>query len=178
MDFQPYTQPQSTEEKTLLAKSLFEELKQMWDAKDMVNWYEGKMLYYFNKFRLYSYLYGEPTSQSAFYAEVDIPISTAQFKAANYDFYVVKHGFTFKQLRDANTKKLNRAIQYCQTKTKEEMLEVIKDAKRREMGLRDFLINLGAPDLWCVHTKKHKESQEVEICDECHKKVNGKHPKK
>ena len=105
----------------------------------MAGWYMGKQLYYFDKFGLQNYLFGKAMSKNAFYGEIDIPISTVAYHTALYGFYVVKHGFSFEELKNSTARKLHRAIPYLQEKPKEKVAEAIELAKRETMGLMDFI---------------------------------------
>lgn len=163
------TEPKSTLQKTKLARKLYDELVDLRDAKDVANWAEGEILYLLSKYGLHNYVFGNTKTRAAFYREIDIPVSTASFKIAIYEFFVVKHGLTFKQLQKANTKKLHRAIQYLRDADKDRVEEVVDLAEREKQSLGDFLVSIGAPDRWCVH--QDKEKVEVEVCKECHKQV-------
>lgn len=167
-------QPVLITEKTKLAKEIYEEFKKMRDSKDMINWYEGKMLYFFDKYDLYDFLFGEIISKNAFFSEIDTPRSTFEFKRKLYEFYVVQEGFTFKTLQHANTKKLHRALPFIQGKSKKEIKKVIDLAEREKESLSDFLAMIGAtPEGYCVH--EERDSVVVEKCKKCGKILGSDH---
>ena len=139
MDFQEITTPKSSLEKTKLARKIYNEIKSLREIRDMAGWYMGKQLYFFDKFGLQNYLFGKAMSKNAFYGEIDIPISTVAYHIALYEFYVVKNGFTFEELKNSTARKLHRAIPLLQEKSKEKITEAVGLAKRETMGLMDFL---------------------------------------
>lgn len=163
--------PKSTEEKIKLAKKLYQELQEIASIKDGINWYQGKILYFFNEFELYDYLHGKALSKKAFYSEIDIPYSTVQFKSELYEFYIIKHKFSFKELQNANTKKLHRALKYVKTKPRTFIKKVIDLAEREKQSLSDFLINVGMKENYCLH--QHKIEGKVVRCEDCGKVING-----
>src|SRR3990167_1888052 len=114
-------EPKTEQEKVKLSRKLYEELKGLRDFKDKTNWIEGQILYLFEKFNLKDFLFGKALSKAAFYAEIDVPVSTAQFKTDIYEFYVIKHGFKIEELLNANTKKLHRAIAFVRDWDKEKI---------------------------------------------------------
>lgn len=161
-------EPKTEQEKQRLAKNLYEELKHTQEIKDKVSWIEGKILFYYEKFGLHNYLFGKPATRTSFYAEIDIPTSTVAFKRSIYEFYVEKHGFSIDELKNANTKKLFRALTYIKDYSKEKVKEVIGLAEREKLSLSDFLVSLGAPEKYCV---SHKPTT-VEKCKDCGKTLH------
>lgn len=161
-------EPKSTKEKTELARKLIKEFQEIRETKDKASWYEGRLLYYFKKFGLRNYLYGKTLSNNAFYAEIDIPASTAEQKIDIYSFYVVENGFKIEDLMESDTRKLHRAIIYIRDKSKDEIKEAVEKAKRGLMSFTDYLISLGAEDKFCVH---EPESKEVKVCKKCGKTI-------
>jgi len=162
------TEPQTQSEKERLAKDLYEELRRTQEIKDKVSWIEGKILFYYEKFGLHNHLFGKPATRASFYAEIDIPTSTVAFKRSIYEFYVDKHGFSIEELKEANTKKLFRALTYIKDYKKEKVKEVIEMAEREKLSLSDFLVMLGAPEKYCV---THKPTT-VEKCKDCGKTLH------
>lgn len=170
--FEKIPEPKTERSKTFLAKKLYEEFKSIRDAKDRANWEEGRLLYFFEKYDLQNYLFGKPQSKKAFYTEIDVPLSTAAFKVSIYDFYVVQNGFSYKDLKDANTKKLHRAIPFIRGKAKDEIRTVIGYAEREREGLNDFLALIGGKDQYnCTH--EHTRAVTQDVCGDCGKKIKG-----
>jgi hypothetical protein len=165
---QKIKEPQSSLKKTELAKELYEELKEIRDTKDKANWLLGRIIYFFDKHNLYNYLFGKATSKKAFWAELDIPLSTADFYQRLYEFWVVEKEFKYDDLKNANTKKLHRAIPYVRDRKKEDLVEVIELAEREKMGLNDFMVSVGAPDSLCEHEVENKN---IKVCKKCGKNL-------
>lgn len=172
-DLSKIKEPQSTLEKTKLAKKLYEEYKSIRDTKEMVSWYQAKLIYFLDKFKLHNYLFGKSMSRSAFYGEIDIPLSTANFLNSLYAFYIVKQGFTFDEVKDAALRKLHRALPYLHEKNKEEIKEAVELAKRETLSLSDYLISLGRPENYCVHEPEFIVEKRQKICSKCGKKIGN-----
>ena len=164
---QQIKEPKSTKEKTKLARELYQQFNEIRTTKDVANWFEGKILYYFDKFGLHNYLFGKAMTKKAFYAEIDVPPSTVAFKRDIYEFYIVRHKFTFEDLRKANTKKLHRALTYIREFPKEKVKEIVDLAEREKQSLSDFLINCGAKDKFCVH--EETQNKNIKVCKLCGK---------
>lgn len=132
-------EPNSSLGKTKLARELYEEMKQIREMRDAAGWYFGKILYYFDKYKLHNYLFGKALSKNAFYAEIDIPHSTVSYYIALYEFYVVDNQIDFKLLRNSATRKLHRAISFLKGKSKNKIIEAIELAKKETLSLSDYL---------------------------------------
>ena len=131
-------EPESISEKKKLARQLHEELKKIMAKKKETNWEEGKILYYFDHYKLYDFLMKGHISKFIAWKEMGIPPSTAQFKISLYSFYIVQHHFSLEELNGASEKKLHRAIPLIKDKPKEAIGMVIREAKKSEVRLEEF----------------------------------------
>ncbi len=171
MTFDKIAKPASSLAKSKLARELYEQFQDVRDARDKAIWIEARNLYYIDTFGLHNYLFGKDMTKTAFYAEIDVPGATAAFKIALYDFYVIKHGFTFDELSRANTKKLHRAIPFVREAEPEKIKEIVELAEREKQSLSDFLISCGAKDQFCVHEDKEEITDKKVVCKHCHKEL-------
>ena len=135
-------EPNSSLGKIKLARGLYEEMKQIREMRDIAGWYLGKILYYFDKYKLHNYLFGKALSKNAFYAEIDIPHSTVSYYITLYEFYIVDNQIDFKLLRNSATRKLHRAIPLLKGKPKDKIMEAVELAKRETLSLSDYLENI------------------------------------
>ena len=127
------------------------------------------MLFYLDNFDLYDYLFGKILSKNAFFAELDVPVPTANFKIRLYDFYVIQHQFTFAELREANTKKLYQAIKFLKNENRDRIKEAIIMAEREKQSLSDFLIGVsGQEPKICQH---EPIEEHFKRCKKCGKKL-------
>ena len=131
--------PNSSLEKTKLARKLYEEIKEIREIRDTVGWHLSRILYYFDKFGLQNYLFGKAMSKNTFYGEIDIPISTVSYHISLYDFYVVENNIDFELLKGSTTRKLQRAISLLRGKSKSKIIEAVELAKRETLSLSDYL---------------------------------------
>lgn len=175
MLFHPIHAPKSSLEKTELARKLYHEFKEIRDTRDKSIWLEARLLYYLDKYGLHNYLFGKALSKAAFSSEIDLPLSTFNFKVNLYEFYVVEHGFTFEDLQEANTKKLHRALPFLKEANKEKVKEVVELAERERQSLSDFLAEVSGNDSFCTHHEKEEISEKKVVCKLCKKTLkNGK----
>lgn len=145
MDIKNIKEPQSIGDKKKLAKQLRKELSRIMDKKKEINWEEGKILYYFDQYKLYSYLGKGHISKINCWKEIGIPPATAQFKIKLYSFYVIQHQFSLGELRGASEKKLHRVAPLLEGYPRENIKEVIIEAKKSEEGLEKFLAKYKKP---------------------------------
>lgn len=161
--------PKTEKEKTLLAQELYEAIKSCETTRENLNLIEAEKLYYFNKYDLHNYLFGESITKKAFYEEIDIPWSTANYRLKIYEFYVIKHGIKHEDLLKAAGRKLYAGLPYLKDKDTAKVLEAVELAERGKQGISDFLISIGAKENYCVH--EHKTNETVSVCKDCGKKV-------
>jgi len=134
--------PNSSLEKTKLARKLYEEIKHIREIRDFAGWHLSKILYYFDKFGLQNYLFGKAMSKNTFYGEIDIPISTVFYHTSLYEFYIIENNIDFNLLKDATTRKLSRGIPLLKGKSKDKIIKAVELAKKETLSLSDYLTEI------------------------------------
>lgn len=57
-----------------------------------------------------------------------------------YGFYIAQHHFSLEELKEASEKKLHRAVPLLEDKSKEIIHLGVEEAKKSEVGLKEFLV--------------------------------------
>lgn len=162
-----------------MSKSLHKKAEQ---AKDIFNdvllenltrsasyWLLAEKLYKLKKGNLYKFVFGDSvTSWRAFLSEANIPVSTADQRVRNYEYYIVNKGIDVQELIDLDVSCLYRLIGKLESEEATEQQVVEWLDRVRHLSRSDFLKELRGED--CIH-----EGQPVEItvlkCGSCGSKM-------
>lgn len=106
-------------QKTTEAQKKYNELRRVIGGREVLFWREAELLYELKKTKLYKFVFGidehEPVERSWnwFVKEIDIPLSTADYKVRVYEKWIVGLGYTIDNLLNIQTRKLSIAIPYA-----------------------------------------------------------------
>lgn len=131
------------EEKTKLAREKREDLQQLMVGRDYLMWREAELLYDLKETRLYKFDFGIDETEVEkswkwYCGELNIPPSTADFKAILWKKWIVELKYNISELVGIHSRKLHRAVPYATDR--ETADRILLEAKH--LGFEDFILNL------------------------------------
>ncbi len=166
----------SITKRTSEARSMMEMYKKLEKINETLYWRRGEAIYKLKKDNLWKFAYGEDGSTwgNFCFNELKMPLSTADQKIATYEFFIVKHKFTVKQLSEYNTISLYYISRYKSDETKKQLEGFMADSL--VIPRKDFLDVLRGKD--CAHHNTHEVDEKRVVCDGCSRVVRKIKPKK
>lgn len=154
------------------ARKLYEALEEINRVRNHFYWQQAELLYKLRSGNLYKLVFGEQGNQSwsSFLTEIGVPPSTASQKLTNYQFFIVKHGFTVDQLTGADTSSLYHLAQYRPDSDEAGVRELVTQLQEKSVTRGDFIAMMKGND--CAHPKEPVR-QTVFTCPDCHRKVGS-----
>ena len=132
------------QEKTELARQKREDLQQLMVGRDYLMWREAELLYDLKETRLYKYDYGMEEREDVekswkwYCRELNIPPSTADFKAILWKKWIVELKYNISELVGIHSRKLHRAVPYALNRDIAE--NILHEA--RHLSFEDFILYL------------------------------------
>lgn len=131
------------------AREVYDKLMSIHSAGESVYWTKAELYLKLKTDRLYRLVFGvDDQSWASFCAEIGVPVSSADQKIKNYEFFVVTRGLTREELAGADTSCLYYITRYKPEATKEEVLDWINTIKVVSRG--DFIQMIKGNDE-CMH---------------------------
>lgn len=154
------------------ARKYLGEYEKVEEVSTILYWQKAKFTYLLKKENLWKFAVGESTGTwGGFCAEIlKCPLTTADHRAANWEFYVEKHQFEPEILANFDAYALYYISIYHKDSDRDTVEEVMASSK--VLGRKDLIMELqGRED--CAH---EPEEEHILVCKKCHKKLkeNGK----
>lgn len=166
---------ESIAKRTAKAGSLVEEYQDAETIANRIYWHKAKATYYLKKDNLWKFAQGDSAgSWGAFCAEVlKCPTVSADHRSQNYEFYIVKHRFSTKEVSGYDAYALYYITIYSKDKIKKDVRDLMNSSV--VLSRKDLVDNLKGDD--CEHTHVHEEEEHLVVCDDCHRKLLKKKKK-
>ena len=163
----------SLKEKGNKAQEIYKKLEELNVYKNNIYWKQAEFLYQLKKDNLYRFVFGEETqSWSSFLSEIKIPLSSADQKVCNWDFFIKKHSLSPSNMQDIDTSCLYYITAYSKDKDTETIKEQVDCIKHMSRG--DFIATIKGID--CLHDGEILEDKNFK-CKKCGRKLGNKHTK-
>jgi len=162
----------SITKRTQVARKIMTELRDWDKVNDTIYWRRAEAIWKLKHENLWKYVYGEDEGNWATFCthELKVPVSTADQKAAVYEFFVRKHGFSFDAMAPYDSHLLYYVTRYAAEKPKKKIEELLEQSTT--IGRSEFLAELRGDD--CYHKHTHEEEEKKVVCDDCKRTLRKK----
>lgn len=133
------------------AREVYDKLMSIHSAGESVYWTKAELYLKLKTDKLYRLVFGvNDQSWASFCAEIGVPVSSADQKIKNYEFFVNVRGLTREELSGADTSCLYYITRYKPEATRAEVLDWINVIKTVSRG--DFIQMIKGNDE-CMHDR-------------------------
>lgn len=163
--------PTKDKDKPVFAINLLKDLQKFNEFRSEGWFYEGYYLYWLKKDDLWKYAHGEGVSSwNAFLSSIGIDVNTAFYKFNAYDFFIIKNGFSLKDITNIDVKKIRSIFIHAKNQGKKEVSELLD--KARELSYSDFMAEITNKEP-CLHNNCEAKDEHILICKDCGRKLKN-----
>jgi hypothetical protein len=157
------------DDKVTKAGKLFKEYTEAGLVGDSIFWTKARAIYTLKKDNLYKFVSGDKDqSWASFCSENGIAYSSADQKVKSWEFYILKHKFTPRELLGYDTALLYYISRLKATESKSEVIEWMDKSKL--MGRGDFLQDIKGK-VECMHEPEDVIEVTEKVCGKCGRKL-------